>query len=448
MRFPRVALPIVLFAWHLSPLFPQDKPAPAPLSLTLRDAVRLALSPGGNLEVDVADQSVAAAQARFRLSQSAIKPNIDFSFNAVNERLDLDVFGFQSIHVPGFTFPRTAGPFELLQSRVHVRQSLFDRESMRRKQAAGAGISAAHAETDEVRDQIIGRVARLYFQARRDASAVEAAQALIVTAEAALKEVGNRNTQGQALGLDVSQARIDVAAARQDLLKAQLEKARTEIDLLNAMNRDLNTPLELTDPLTFTAQDMPSADQAVATALQSRSEILTLQKKLQATRLNDAAIHAERLPTLDAYANAGSTGTTLPNSTGTYDAGVTLRIPILDGGRREAQRAEATTVVRQQELQLAMLRKRVEIEVREALLRMDLARGYVELSEARYQAARDELEHRQRSYTQGVGSQMEVNGAQAGMAKAADARAAALHDWNQARVDLMQALGTIGTLAQ
>jgi outer membrane protein len=448
MRTPRVSLPIVLLAWHLSPVCAQDKPAPAALSLTLRDAVRLALSPGGNLEVDVADQSVAAAQARFRQSQATIKPNVDFSFNAVNERLDLDVFGFQAIHVPGFTFPRTAGPFELLQSRINVRQTLFDLESINRKHAARAGIVAAKAETDGVRDQIVGRVARLYLQAQRNASAVDTAQALIVTAESTLKEIGNRNTEGQALTLDVSQARIDVAAAKQDFLKAQLEKAKTEIDLLNAMNRDLNTPLHLTDPLAFTAQEMPPAEQCVATALQSRNEILTLQKKLQATRLNDAAIHSERLPTLDGYANVGSTGTSLPNSTGTYDAGVTLRIPILDGGRREAQRAEVITVVRQQELQLAQLRKQVEIEVREALLRMDLARGYVELSEARYQAAQDELEHRRRSYAQGIGSQMEVNGAQAGVAKAADGRIAALHDWNQAHVDLMQALGTIGTLAE
>ena len=43
---------------------------------------------------------------------------------------------------------------------------------------------------------------------------------------------------------------------------------------------------------------------------------------------------------------------------------------------------------------------------------------------------------------------MDVSGAQAGLAKAADAHMAALHDWNDARVDLMQALGTIRTLAQ
>jgi len=447
MQTPLVSLPLLLLVWHLNPICAQEKPLPK-LSLTLPDAIKLALSPHGNLAVDVADQSVAAAQARLRGAQATIKPNVDYSFNAVNERLNLDVFGFQSVHVPGFTFPQTAGPFELLESQIHVRQSLFDRESMHRRDAARAGIVAAQSETDEVRDQIVAQVARLYLQAQRDGSSVETAQALIVTAESTLKEIGNRNGEGQALGVDVAQARIDVAAAKQDLLKAQLEKARTEIELLNAMNRDLNTPLELTDPLTYAAQDMIPADQAVATALQSRSEILTLQKKLQATRLNDAAIHAERLPTLDGYVDGGSTGTSIPNSTGTYDAGVTLRIPILDGGRRESQRAEVITVVRQQELQLAQLRKRVEIEVREALLRMDLARGYVELSVARYKEAKDELEHRQRRYAQGVGSQMEVNGAQAGLAKAADARMAALLDWNEARVDLLQALGTIRTLSE
>jgi len=447
MQTTRVSLPIVFLALCLNPLRAQDKPA-APLSLTLRDAVMLALSPRGNLAVDVANESVATAQAKLRESQASSKPNVDFSFNAMNERLNLDVFGFQTIQLPGFTFPRTAGPFEVLESRVHIRQNLFDEEIKHRNEAARAGIVAAQTETDEVRDQIAGKVARLYFQAQRDASAVELAQVLVVTAESTLKEVGDRNAAGQALGVDVSQARVEVAAAKQNLLKAQLVKARTQIDLLNAMNRDLNAPLDLTDPLTFAAQDIPPPDQAVAKALQSRGEILTLQKKLQATHLNDVAIHSERLPTLAGYANAGSTGTSLPASTGTYDAGVTLRIPIFDGGRRESERAEVVAASRQQELQLAQLRKQVEIEVREALLQMDLARGEVELSEGRYQAAQDELEHRRRSYAQGNGSQMDVNVATSDLAKTADGRMAALCDWNEARVDLMEALGTIRTLAQ
>jgi outer membrane protein TolC len=447
MHTTRAGLPILLLVSHLSPLYPQAKPA-LTLSLTLREAVRLALSPRGNLAVDVADQSVAAAQARFSESRAPRKPNVDLSFNAVTDRLSLDAFGFQSIHVPGFMFPSAVGPFEVLESRIHIRQSLLDQESLHRKEVARAEIVAAQKETDEVRDQIAGRVARLYLRAQRDAAAVETAQALVVTAESTLQEIGNRNAQGQALGLDVSRVRVEVAGAKQNLLKAQLVRARTEIDLLNALNRDLNTPLELTDPLTYATQDTPPADQAVSTALQSRSEVLALQKKLEATRLNDVAIHSKRLPTLVGYADVGTTGTTLRHSTGTYDAGVMLKIPILDGGSRESQRSEVMAAVRQQELQIAQLRKQVEIEVRQALLRLDMARGDVELSEARYRVAKDELEHRRHRYAQGIANRMDVNSAQADLAKAADGRMAALHDWNEARVDLLQALGTIRTLAQ
>ena len=164
-------LSIALLAWPLSALYAQPNPAPT-LSLSLRDAVRLALAPQGNLSVDIADQSVAAAQARFQESRAPRKPNVDFSFNAVNERLSLDVVGLQEIHLPGFEFPRAVGPFEVLEERVHIRQSLFDRESARRKEVARAGIAAAQTETDEVRDQIAGQVARLYQQAQRDAATV------------------------------------------------------------------------------------------------------------------------------------------------------------------------------------------------------------------------------------------------------------------------------------
>jgi outer membrane protein TolC len=123
-------------------------------------------------------------------------------------------------------------------------------------------------------------------------------------------------------------------------------------------------------------------------------------------------------------------------------------VPIFDGGRRESQRAEVISTVRQQELQLAQLRKQVEIEVREALLQMDLARGEVEVSEARLRAAQDQLEHRKRLYAQDTGSQMDVIGAQANLAKAMDGHAAALLEWNDARVNLLQAQGTIRSLAQ
>jgi len=58
------------------------------------------------------------------------------------------------------------------------------------------------------------------------------------------------------------------------------------------------------------------------------------------------------------------------------------------------------------------------------------------------------LEHRNRRHDQGLGSQLEVLDAQASVAQATDTRIVALYAWNEARIELMQAMGTIRKLAQ
>jgi len=202
MHTTRVSLPIVLLAWYLSPLCAQDKPAPT-LSLTLRDAVKLALSPGGNLDVDVADQSVAAAQARLRESQATSKPNVDFSFNVVDERLNLDAFGFGTIHEPGFTFPRGVA-----RSMCWNPGSISGRVCSTRKACTAKG----RTRRDRLRTDGYGGSSR--SDCRTSGAALFSGPARCVgcgdgpgfgfNAESTLKEIGNRNAQGQALGLDLS----------------------------------------------------------------------------------------------------------------------------------------------------------------------------------------------------------------------------------------------------
>jgi outer membrane protein len=447
VKTARIGLLIGLFI--LQPAFSQaQETAPQVLSLTLSDAVRIALSPKGNVAIDVASQSITYAEAHLREVRTASHPDIDFSFTGQNQVISLYAQGLQSVQLPGYIFPKTAGPFSVLDARVHIRQSLIDPASARRADAARAGIDTATAETDEIRDRIAARVALLYVSAQRSAGAVDAAQAMVASAEATLKEVTDRKAEDKALAIDVSHARLVLASEKQRLMQAQLELARVEIELLSALNRDLNTPLDLTEPLTFTAQDTPSVVQALATALKSRSDIVIQRKRAAALHLDDAAIEAERLPSLTGYADTGSIGTSIPNSTGTYDVGLSLRIPIIDGGRRESRRSELQVSIHQEELRTSEIVNQVELEVRQALLKLDIARGNFETSKVGAEVAEEELEHRRRRYEEGAGSRQEVTDAQTGLVKANDDRVAALCAWNQARIELMRAMGTIRTLAQ
>jgi outer membrane protein TolC len=186
----------------------------------------------------------------------------------------------------------------------------------------------------------------------------------------------------------------------------------------------------------------------VATALSTRGEIQSERKRIEAARMNDVAIHSERLPSIAGFADMGSIGTSIPNSTGTYDVGVSLRIPVFDSGRRNFRRAEIAASIRQEELRIAQLQKQIEFEVRQALLKLDMARGQVENAEAEVEMARQELEHRKRRVEGGVGVEPELTDAQIALTKAADARVAALYAWNDAHIELMQAMGTVHTLAQ
>lgn len=450
MKNMRTSLLVGLLAMQSILLRAQDKGPPQPLALNLREAVQMALSAQGNIAIGVAGESIRVAQARLRESRAASHPDIEASITGQSQALNLDALGLQGVQLPfpGFAFPRSSGAFTTEDARVHIRQSLIDVASIRRSEAARAEIETAKTESEEARDQIAARVARLYLLVQRSAGVVEMAKALVASAESTLKEVSDRNAENKALGIDVVHARVGLAGEKQILMQAQLERRRADFELLNALNRDLDTPFDLTEPLAFTPQEPLEPAQAVAIALKSRSEILTQKKRVDVARLNDGAIQSERLPSLAGYVDAGSIGTNVVNSLGTYDVGVSLRIPVFDGGRRNSRRAEAQAYIRQEELRASQLDKQVEFEVRQALLKLDNARGQVELSGEEADAARQELDHQRRRYEQGVGTHLELTGAQVNLARAADGRVGALYAWNEARIELMQAMGTIRSLAQ
>lgn len=440
----------MLSVLHCTRLPAQEKSSQAPLSLSLRDAIRTALAPQGDPEIGVAAESEVIAEARFRDARGLKMPQIDASVTGTNQVLNLAALGLGEVHfpIPNFSFPNSVGPFNTVDAHVHVMQGIFDREASWQARALHAAVTTAKDQTDEVRDQIATQVAKLYLAAVNAAGAINLAKARVESAEATLQDLTDRDAQGKALSIDVSHARVRVESEQQLLMQAQMDRARAELDLLNAMNLPLDTPLDLTDPLAFTPQDSLPVAQAVAIALKSRAEIVTQKQRLEAERLNNSSIQAERLPTLSAFATGGSQGTTIPNSIGTYNVGIALDLPIFDGGRRASRGAQTVAAVRQSELRQRQLEKQVELEVRQALLKLDTARARADVSLKEFAIAQEELDHRRRLSEQGIEKETVVADARLALAQADEARLAALYAWNEARIELMQAMGTIRSLAQ
>jgi len=431
-------------------LLAQEKTTEPPLTLSLRDAIRMALSPQGDPSIGVAEESIKIAVAQFKEARAVARPQIYASVGGANQVINLAALGLDEIQlpIPGFSFPQAVGPFNTLVDQVHIKQGLIDIPWLRRSKAFQAGIATAKDQTDEVRDQTATNVAKLYLAAVKASNGIDLAKARVEWAETTLQDLTHRDAQGKALDIDVSHAKMRVASEQQLLIQAESDRESAELDLLNALNLPLDRPIHLTESLAATAQDTLSPAEAVAIALKSRSEIVTQKQRIEAARLNNKSIRAERLPSLSGYADGGSSGTSAPSSVGIYDVGVSLSIPIYDGGQRASREAVGVASVHQDELREKQLENQVELQVRKALLKLEAAKGRAETSTRQLEIAQQELDHRRRLVEQGLGGETEVADARLALSQAEDGQLAALYAWNQAHIELLQAMGTIRSLAQ
>src|SRR5947199_7077897 len=126
MAMLRYRLLIALLVPALLPA--QERVAPRPLVLSLKQAIRMSLAPEGDIGVRVAEESLRIAEARFKQSRTALWPAVEGSVSGQNQKLSLAALGLRSIRLPvaEFAFPDSVGPFNTFDARVRVRQSVLD----------------------------------------------------------------------------------------------------------------------------------------------------------------------------------------------------------------------------------------------------------------------------------------------------------------------------------
>ena len=418
------------------------------LELSLKKAVEIALSPDGSTRAKLAEEAVKQASARSAESRAALLPDLSGGFKFENQTVDLQAFGITFPKVPGFNFPTLAGPFDTLDARASLTQSIFDFSSIRRYQAGRVGIRASEAERETTRDDVAGATARAYLSAVRADAALETARSNVDLSAALVKLAQSEKSAGTGTGIEVTRANVQLANDRQRLLVAQNDRTSASLRLLKTMGLRLDTPLVVVDKLTYVATEPVDPAKAVASAREARAALKAQRERVENARLSYSAAALERLPTVAGFANYGTIGTTVNNSTTTRAFGVSLNIPLFDGGRRQAYRAESASQYRQEIIRSADLADQVDLEVRLALEALQSADAQVKTAQEGLQLADNELEQAQRRYQAGVTSSIEVTDAQTRLIRARDNQINALYNHNLARIDLGEAMGTIRSMLQ
>jgi outer membrane protein len=421
----------------------------APIELTLKRAVEIAIAPEGSAKVQLALEARRQAESRSDQARAALLPDLSSTLSYQSETRNLAAFGIRfTSPIPGVQIPTLAGPFNVLDARVSGTQSVFDFASIRRYQASKVGVTAAKSDVSGAEEQVAAQVARAYLATIRADADVEAAKANMALSEALQKQAESLKTAGTGTGIEITRARVQLASDRQRLLVAENARRAAALQLARAMGLRLDAELILTNKLGYVPVDAVALEEAKVHALKDRPDYAAQQERESNARLSASATKLERLPSLSAFGDYGPTGTGLGSAVPTRTAGISVRLPIFDGGRRDARRAESASQYRAERVRTNDLKEQIELDVRLALDALHSAEDQVKVAREGLELSDNELTQARRRYDAGVAISLEVTDAQTRLARARDNQTAALYNYNLARIDLAQAMGAVRRMVQ
>ena len=421
-----------------------------PLDLSLQRAVQLAISPEGSARIQISDEALKQAQAQSFEARAALLPDVESSFSDESRTENLAALGLSSfaIPIPGFEIPKFVGPFTTTDARITGNQAVFDFSSIRRFQASKVAVSAARSDTGTTAEQVAAQVALAYLAAVKGDADVESAQANVTLSEALERQAEIQKEAGTGTGIEITRAKVQLADDRQHLLVVENARHSAHLQLLRAMNMRLDTDVNLTDKLRYIPVDAVTVAQAKAQALEERPDLQAQREREANARLSASATKMERLPTIHAFGDYGAIGTGLDSSLPTRTVGISVSVPLFDGGRRDARRAEAASQYRAERVRSGDLEEQIELDVRLALDALKSADDQVKVAREGLGLSENELTQARRRYAAGVAISLEVTDAQTRLERARDNQIEALYNYNVARIQLAQAMGRVREVVQ
>jgi outer membrane protein TolC len=415
------------------------------LPLSLKRAVEIALTPEGSARVALAQESIQQAESRASQARAAFLPTLDSSVQDRRQTSNLKAFGFAfNLPIPGFAIPSIVGPFDVFDARASVQQSVLNFSDIRKYQASRSAVSSARSDLDATRNQVSDDVARDYLACLRADANRDTARANVDLSQALLQLAQRQKNAGTGTGIETTRAEVQLANDRQRLIRADNDRRRAILQLLKTMGLTLDTDADLTDKLAYHAVEIASVETLLDQGRKARPDLKTQQQREETARLNFGAVKSERLPSIGASGDYGTIGPEIVGAHPTYTMGVSLRVPVFDGGRREGRRSESFSQYHQEQIRTRDLGQQIELQVRVALESLRSAAAEVDAAREGLMLAENELAQAQRRYEAGVGTSVEVTDAQTRVQRARDNQVNALYDHNLARLDLATATGAIG----
>jgi outer membrane protein TolC len=431
----KLRIPLLLaFAAHA---FAQD---PAPLKLTLRDAVQLALKQ--NPRVILANLGVAQSEQDRNIARSALMPQVAGHAGETVNRLNLEsAIGFS---FPGF--PQHVGPYRYEQFGANFNAPVLDLTLWHRYRASQSAIDSSRAQETTVREESVMLVVSQYLGSQRASADVEAARSRVDLAQAIYDQAADLQKNGVGTGIDTLRSNVQLQNEKQRLIVARTQLQTALYGLARLLNVDPKQRVELADAVSFFDTPDVNADQTLERAWQARPELRQILADERRAELELRGASDARLPRVSVTGFWAEQGLNSSTAIPVYTYQANVDVPLFTGGRIQAERTRAELAIRQLKQQEQDVRNRIVLDVQTSLAQLASARSEVDVARMGIDLARQEVEQARDRFQAGVANSVEVVQAQDGLARASDNQIGALYRYNQARADLAHSVGQMEAL--
>lgn len=251
--------------------------------------------------------------------------------------------------------------------------------------------------------------------------------------------------------LDVDRLELALSDLNTELHNTGMLRESALVLLKFHMGYPIDEDIELSDDLAIlkSARPMDDLGQLNNWSVEDRVEFAALDQSILLSDINIDVIKKEYLPTLRgnlAYQQQMQTNELFGSGNKWFSifyGGLTLGVPIYDGGNKRARINRAQIQKEKLEIDRSELVRAIYMEVETARINYLNAVRIIERREASKLLAEKIYNTTQIKYQEGVGSSLEVNQAESDMTAAQRSYIDALFDYLNARVELERALGFI-----
>ncbi len=342
------------------------------VTITLKDAVRSALEKTES--VPLGQSRINQADARLEQTKSKFLPTV--SLGANYQRQDSTDTKNSSIWGGGQSY-----------ARLTLSQSVYD---------GGRDTAALEANKSdkEAQKQILAvsnyslfsTVARGFYAILSNQTEVDNLKKIIDLASDRVKEITNREKIGRSRNIELMAAQAQVAVLQAQLMAVEGQQitAWDEFVLLTGLPRDVELVKK---------RETPEAPQSIDTylgLLEKRPDIIAMKSQIDSAKSNVDVARAGHRPSIDVLGNyyINRTG---PQEGNNWDVGISLTMPLYNGGMVSAQVREASEKESEIELLLNQTRRQAEVTIRtnynnlvSALNQMKALQSALSLTEKNY----------------------------------------------------------------